>query len=326
MSEAGPFKDFESASQEILSMLHQRLGFGLWMVTRTEGNDWIVLSAEDHGYNVDAGAVFRWSDSFCSRMVQGQGPQIAPDANCVESYAKAPIGQQVPIGAYIGLPLMRGDGSLFGTMCAIDPLSQPDTIQAELPLLQTLARLLVTILEAELAALEQARLLERVQKEAVTDQLTGLLNRRGWDQRLEHEEARARRYGSPACVFSVDLDDLKATNDSAGHAAGDELLRSTARVLEDVTRLTDALARVGGDEFMVLAVETDTGAAQRLHERILSALQAAGVNASVGYAMREPASNLLKAWKEADRQMYAVKAIRRLQRSALQSGLASPGG
>ena len=326
MNDQGPFKDFESASQAVLSILHQRLGFGLWMVTRTEGNDWIVLSAENHGYNVEAGAVFRWSDSFCSRMVQGRGPQIAPDANCVEAYAEAPIGQQVPIGAYIGLPLTREDGSLFGTMCAIDPLPQPNALEAELPLLQTLARLLVTILEAELQALEQSRLLERVQKDAVTDPLTGLLNRRGWDQRLEHEEARARRYGSPACVFSVDLDDLKDTNDSAGHAAGDELLCSAARVLAEVTRLTDALARVGGDEFMVLAVETDAAAAHRLHERILAGLQAAGVNASVGYAMREPAANLIKAWKEADRRMYAIKAIRRTQRTSSQSDPARSGG
>lgn len=326
MNDNGPFKDFESASQEVLSLLHRRLGFGLWMVTRTEGNDWIVLSAEDHGYDVRAGAVLRWSDSFCSRMIQGQGPQIAPDARCVDAYAKAPIGQQIPIGAYIGLPLMRQDGSLFGTMCAIDPLPQPDSIEADLPLLQTLARLLVTVLEAELQAVEQARLLERVQKDAVTDPLTGLLNRRGWDQRLEQEEARARRYGSPACVFSVDLDDLKEINDSDGHAAGDELLRSAARVLGDVTRLSDALARVGGDEFMVLAVETDAAAALRLHERILTALQAAGVSASVDHAMREPSANLMKAWKDADREMYAIKAIRRTKRSSPQSDPARPGG
>lgn len=319
MSDQGPFTDFESASHAVLSILHHRFGFGLWMVTRTEGNDWIVLSAEDHGYDVDVGTVFRWSDSFCSRMVEGQGPQIAPDTKGVESYAMAPIAEQVPIGAYIGLPLTLEDGSLFGTMCAIDPLPQPDTITAELPLLQTMARLLVTILDAELKAVKQARLLERVQKDAVTDPLTGLLNRRGWDQRLEHEEARARRYGSPACVFSLDLDDLKEVNDAEGHAAGDELLRKTSRVLEEVMRLSDALARVGGDEFMVLAVETDAAAANRMHERILAALQAVGVRASVGYAMREPAGNLIKAWKEADRKMYAIKALRRTQHATPES-------
>ncbi|MES3006763.1 MAG: sensor domain-containing diguanylate cyclase [Pseudomonadota bacterium] len=314
MSDSGPFQDFESAVQTVLHALHERLGFDLWMVTRTEDEDWIVLVAEDHGYSVEAGRVFRWSDSFCSRMVAGKGPQIAPDANCIEAYVEAPIARQVPIGAYIGMPLTRTDGSLFGTMCAIDPSPQPASITAELPLLQTLSRLLMTILEADLKAVEQARVLERVQKDAVTDTLTGLLNRRGWDQRLEQEEARVRRYGSPACVFSIDLDDLKEVNDGEGHAAGDVLLCKTADVLLAVTRLTDALARVGGDEFMVLAVETDAVAAIRLHERILVALEEAGVRASIGYAMRAPASTLLKAWRDADRQMYAIKAAHRSRR------------
>lgn len=62
----GAFQNFESASAAVLGFLRQRLGFGLWMVTRTEGDDWIVLQSEDHGYNVKAGKVFKWADSFCS--------------------------------------------------------------------------------------------------------------------------------------------------------------------------------------------------------------------------------------------------------------------
>lgn len=70
--------NFESAGQAVLAYLHQRLGFKLWMLTRTEGDDWIVLHTEDHGYGVQAGQVFRWSESFCSRMVQGQGKAWTP--------------------------------------------------------------------------------------------------------------------------------------------------------------------------------------------------------------------------------------------------------
>ena len=72
------FNDFEAAGQRVLAFLHQRFGFGLWMVTRTEGEDWIVLQSEDHGYGVKPGTVFRWADSFCSEMVKGNGPRIAP--------------------------------------------------------------------------------------------------------------------------------------------------------------------------------------------------------------------------------------------------------
>jgi len=94
-----PLHDFASAARAVISFLHRRLGFGLWMVTRTEGDDWIVLQSEDHGYQVAPGKVFRWADSFCAEMVQGHGPRIAPDSQRVRAYAAAPIGRQVEIGA-----------------------------------------------------------------------------------------------------------------------------------------------------------------------------------------------------------------------------------
>ena len=119
-----PLHDFESAGRAVLAFLHRRLGFGLWMITRTEGEDWIVLQVEDHGYGISPGTVFRWADSFCSEMVQNNGPKVAPNSDIVPAYAAAPIGQQVPIKAYIGVPLSNADGSLFGTLCAIDPSRQ----------------------------------------------------------------------------------------------------------------------------------------------------------------------------------------------------------
>lgn len=87
------FHDFESAGKATLAFLRDRLGFGLWMVTRTEGKDWIVLQSEDHGYGVEAGHVFQWADSFCSEMIKGNGPRIAPDSDDVPAYVAAPIGR-----------------------------------------------------------------------------------------------------------------------------------------------------------------------------------------------------------------------------------------
>src|SRR5690606_32234048 len=147
----------------------------MWMTTRREGEDWILLQVEDHGYDIPAGTVLRWSDSYCSRMVRGEGPQIAPIASNIEAYAQAPINQQAPIGAYIGIPLVCSDGSLFGTLCAIDPDPQPESIAAELPFIRTMARLLMTILCAELNALDEARLQERVNTLFMIDPTTGLL-------------------------------------------------------------------------------------------------------------------------------------------------------
>ena len=102
-----------------------------------------------------------------------------------------------------------------------------------------MARILATMLESEMKSQEDARLLDRTRAEALVDELTGLYNRRGWNQLLAAEEARCIRYGHPAGVVILDLDDLKlAMNDQEGHAAGDDLLRAAAQALRESTRRT----------------------------------------------------------------------------------------
>jgi diguanylate cyclase (GGDEF)-like protein len=307
-----PFNNFEDASRAVLTFLHQRLGFNLWMMTRTEGSEWIVLQAEDHGYNVEEGSVFRWEDSFCSQMVKGIGPCIAPKAKEIPVYANAPIGQQVPIGAYIGVPINRKDGSLFGTLCAIDPSPQNESICSDRPLIELLAKLLGTLLESDLKGIELTRLLERSQMEALTDELTGLLNRRGWDQHFAAEETRAQRYGTPLCVLIVDLDDLKQINDTQGHAQGDTLITSAAHCLSSAVRESDVVARIGGDEFSILAIECDAPGSDALYKKIADTLSAAGINASIGKSMRDPRFGLTQAIAEADSSMYFAKKKRRI--------------
>ncbi|MBJ7312668.1 sensor domain-containing diguanylate cyclase [Rugamonas sp. CCM 8940] len=304
-------KDFASASQEAMTFLRERFGFQLWMVTRAEADDWIVLHAEDHGYGVRAGQVFRWTDSFCSRMVRGLGPRVAPDASQVAVYQAAPIGQLVEIGAYIGIPLTRADGSLFGTLCAIDPQVQPEALTGQLPLFELLAGMLSALLATELQAAEAIRRAERAEAEATRDSLTGLYNRRGWDLLLQREEERCLRYGHPACVISIDLDELKLTNDRHGHAAGDMLLMRTGEALQQVIRATDVAARLGGDEFAVLSIECDD--ASHLVTRLGDKLEASGVKASIGVAARRTDLSLQQAFEQADAEMYQAKRRRKQQ-------------
>ncbi len=303
--------DFAAAGSAVIRFLHQRLGFDLWMVTRTEGDDWIVLQAEDHGYSVAPNTVFRWADSFCSHMVAGRGPRVAPRSSDVPVYASAPIGRQVRIESYIGVPIHCGDGSLFGTLCAIHPTPQPEAIAKELPLIEMLAAMLSSVLTAELRAIESERRLERAQTEAETDSLTQLCNRRAWDRLLDLEESRCRRYGHPACVVVIDLDGLKTTNDTQGHAAGDELLRTAAEVIRKTARGSDVVARLGGDEFGVLGLECDEPEAIVMLQRIQAELNSAGVAASSGIAMRFPAMGLEFARREADQAMYREKMRRK---------------
>ena len=303
-----PFENFEAASRGVLALLQERLGFGLWMMTRTEGQHWIVLQALDNYYDVKEGTVFRWADSFCSQMVQGLGPRIAPRAQEIPVYAAAPIGKQVPIGSYIGVPVTKKDGSLFGTLCAIDPISQKESITQEQPLIELLAQLLGTVLAHDLKAIEQARLLERSQKTTLTDSLTGLLNRRGWDLQMASEEARSRRYGSPISIMIVDLDNLKQINDTQGHAAGDAIIQKTAKCLRKAVRQSDIVARIGGDEFALMGIECDEVGAEAMFNNLKGALQAKKIKASLGKAARNPQTGLAGAMAVADRSMYAAKA------------------
>ena len=305
------FLNFESAARAVLSFLHRRVGFNLWMVTRTEGEDWIVLQAEDHGYGVTDGTVFRWADSFCSRMVAGLGPRIAPRSNDIPAYASAPIGRQVEIGAYVGVPLRGNDGALFGTLCAIDPLAQPASIVQEQELIEVMGALLSSLLETEMQYANEVRRAEKAQAEALTDALTGLFNRRGWVQLLAGEESRCRRHGHPASVLVIDLDDLKRENDSRGHFAGDQVIARAGSVISAVARSQDVAARVGGDEFALLAVECDRSQSAALISRLTEALAAAGIRASMGGAVRDPGRGLQLAWEDADQAMYAEKSSHR---------------
>jgi diguanylate cyclase (GGDEF)-like protein len=110
-------------------------------------------------------------------------------------------------------------------------------------------------------ARRQAAHLAAVSAQALTDPLTGVLNRRGFLDALERELARARRYDRPVALAYVDVRGLKAVNDSEGHLAGDQLLREAAGMLEDSARADDVVGRIGGDELaLLLGEQTSEGA------------------------------------------------------------------
>jgi diguanylate cyclase (GGDEF)-like protein len=122
-------------------------------------------------------------------------------------------------------------------------------------------------------ALENARLYEEVKSQSLTDPLTGLGNRRAFDQRLEQEVDRARRYGEPLSLALVDIDHFKIYNDTHGHTAGDDVLRRLgAALVERMIRRTDLAYRYGGEEFAIIMPGTGQEAAsmalQRLHEAV----------------------------------------------------------
>ncbi|QKG67072.1 sensor domain-containing diguanylate cyclase [Pseudomonas sp. B14-6] len=305
--------DFEDTAREVLSFLRHRLGFDLWMITRADGDEWTVLHCENHGYEIQPGRVLRWSDSFCSEMVNGNGPRIAPNSRLVPCYAAAPIGQQLRIHSYIGVPLLLSDGSLFGTLCAIDPAPQPEQIREDQALIEMVGKVLSKILQMELRADEQSSRAERFEAQALCDGLTGLYNRAGWDQLAACQDGRNRRYGKSSAVVIIDLDDLKFINDSEGHAAGDEVIKQAASALNQASRADDVVARLGGDEFGIIGVNCDRAGGEALRERVYQSLQVSGVSASVGLAMASAANNISLALTLADKKMYEQKRMKKIE-------------
>ena len=150
------------------------------------------------------------------------------------------------------------------------------------------------------------------------DPLTGLVNRRGFDQAMALEVERSGRFRTPLSLCVMDLDDFKAVNDTYGHPCGDEVLKAVAAVLRAETRLIDTAARIGGEEFAILLPGTGLVRACKLLERIRAAVVAAriacgGATLSVtmsmgvaGYRGRQvPDAAVLM--EEADQAMYRAK-------------------
>ena len=173
-----------------------------------------------------------------------------------------------------------------------------------LPALRALGLALTT-------ALSHAELLRRLEHLSLSDPLTGLGNRRAFDEALAEELARARRNGTPLGLVMLDVDHFKRFNDRHGHQAGDDVLVAVARVLGDVARAEDRACRVGGEEFAVLLPGADEAAAAAVAERIRAGVAAAPaaepITVSLGVAATRGEHDAAALFAQADERLYAAK-------------------
>ena len=151
---------------------------------------------------------------------------------------------------------------------------------------------------------------------ALTDGLTGMQNRRYFDDALKEYLDEFRRIGKPVGLMILDLDHFKQVNDTHGHDVGDEVLRAVADCLKDMTRYHDVVARLGGEEFAVVAPNMDSEMLVRFAERIRKAIAGMAVlsgnvrlkiTASVGLAVWDRKETAEDFYRRADKQLYEAK-------------------
>lgn len=229
---------------------------------------------------------------------------------------------------WLGVPLDSLQG-VMGVLLLTSPEGGSGYSQQDLELLQ--------FVSAQVAiAIERKRLYARLERAARYDALTGLGNRALLLERMQDALVRARRSGQRLALLYLDLDGFKQVNDALGHATGDLLLQETARRLRQAVRETDTVARIGGDEFVVLLEGIGRPArVQRVAAKVRDALSrpAAQVGldlpiaSSIGIALYpEDGETEAELLQQADAAMYAVKLRRSMRRTAVPGTAEALGG
>ncbi len=268
------------------------------LVIRRDGHPALTLDLE----------VLDWSKTAAGQALDHQKAVIT-DARRMRNYAFGAAARVLGYRTAIAVPIAARD-EVVGALAVTHP--EPARFAGEeAELVREVGALLGS-------ALERLELRERLRSQAITDALTGLLNRRGFLEWGQATLRSARERGRPMALLYLDLDRFKEVNDTRGHAAGDRLLLAVAQRLAQTTRSRDLLARLGGDEFAAL-IEADRDGAIAAAKRVRKALaqpvllngETVQVSASVGVALfPTDAENVEELLRKGDLAMYRAKQER----------------
>ena len=267
----------------------------------------VSLVTEDRQYFAGMfGVAQPWADaretplshSFCQHVVANGAPLVVEDARHDPVLCSNLAIVDLDVVAYAGFPIVTYEGHVLGSLCAIDDVPRswdPDHLDA----LEDLAMLVGN-------EIERRGLLQRLSADARTDALTGLQNRRAWDDLLPTAVRHAERLGHPLAVVLLDVDHFKAYNDAHGHPAGDLALRELGARWSHHVRDIDVLARIGGEEFAIVLPGCDAREALAVAQRLRRDMPA-GLTASAGVAVWGASITADALVGLADRALYRAK-------------------
>lgn len=245
----------------------------------------------------------------------GKVLQIA-DMSLDDGFAALPILQSGgKLRFYAAMPIYSPAGDILGALTVLDRRARsltPEQIQA----LETLSRQIQELLEMRRTLIGLSDANAKLGQQNITDALTGIPNRRAYDQKLTEEFSRAKRTGSSLSLLLIDIDNFKEYNDNFGHPAGDTALQSVARVLMSSLRPYDFLARYGGEEFVIILPSTDLTDSIVVAERVRGLVAGSEFphrkfTISIGVARLDVEAGARAMVQAADNGLYRAKAAGR---------------
>ena len=262
--------------------------------------------------------------SFIRQVLEGREPIVVPDVQQHPVFANAEFPPAGTLRGYAGVPVTTSQKRVHGALCVFDFEALGLDARAIDALMETGRRL---ALELD-TSLERANSQERfsaLSRLALTDQVTGLANRRGGEEALAREVSRARRGGGTLSLVLFDIDRFKRINDESGHAVGDLVLKGISGILSVSQRGSDLAMRWGGEEFLVLLPEVGLSGARIFAERVrenvqnLAIPEAGRITVSAGVAELGTEEDPAVALARADANLYRAKAAGRNRVEADQS-------
>lgn len=288
-----------------------------WVLLRIENDQMQVMRVAGDAPFQTTNSVTGFSGSLLEQIALGQSPTYMPDIDPGSAVAALPFIVKHNIQGYISAPLLSSGYDLLGFVIGYhnEPLALDEH---NLSLINVGARVTAKFLQNELKAVENARELDRAEAQALCDELTEVYNRLGWERFVTSEEIRGQRYAKTLGIVMLDTNNLKVINDMYGHAAGDQMLQTVADTVKTTVRPQDVVARIGGDEFAILVIDTSEDALSLLVDRLLHAIEQTGYSVAIGSCMHHADVPMEETLHIADQRMYAHK---RQQKSEISTGM-----